>query len=404
MTVYRLPPTTPEQRSTIYGDVRAMLVPGFIGTSIRIDDTSLALRTLSPKEFLLLRYRAEGAKEYQTWAIAMSIWMVDGQIVGQHQEALRLIHQKVQSWSGAALNHIYQILNQLTRRWFATRDVLEAYFYERESRDLWVVEGRSLVENSFGVTGLNEIQRAWIAFNRIEDDWETWKQQWSLAKFMVNPHAPKGITRINDKDREREREMEARRSAIRDRVYYETIGVIPKLDAKARQQAAKTIKKAETFEELEEEMKNWVEGIRDDHDTIIDGIKERIRERVLERRKLEQERLEELERAFQEESQKPVEDLRGVLRNLSQEELAEMTKGAIRSPTIFHNPTHNHAFDKYLARRASPGSLATRDGKIVSNVEISEQEMHQILHPPDPTPDPSQILQNQIDNRRPQSK
>jgi len=81
-----LPQTTPEQRSRFYTDVEALLSPGFLTHPVSVRGVKFQMRSLGQGDLFMLRARTTGASawRWRVWAVATSIWMVNGRsVLGQ---------------------------------------------------------------------------------------------------------------------------------------------------------------------------------------------------------------------------------------------------------------------------------------------------------------------------------
>lgn len=413
----RLPPTTAEQRSEIYEDLRSLLLLGFLCADIRVQGIPFTLRTLNPTEFRVLKHRVCGRQgEWRPWTLAMSTWMMDGQILTRtDQPALVETYRCMRALPTGVQNTLYSVLGSLVRRSKKALETMEGYLYEAESRELWRTDGENLIavahENT-GSKGLNLAQRYWMLYNRMEDDREKRNTMWAFVKFMTGAHAPKGIKKLNEKDSRYERDLELRRQSIRDRVYYESLGVIKRLEGRERDLESRPIKKAETEEELREEMAKWVAGEEDEHDVIVRSIKERIRESVEERKRLEEERKEELRQAFLEETKMDT----GSFVFLSPEEAQKaQVPSASSVPHVYFDTGHNSFFEKHVARKPQTGALRVENGQIISGREVDPSSVETLLGPEEDASeslkplregqyrDPTSMLQSQIEHHRPRS-
>lgn len=364
------------------------------------------MRSLHPQDFFLLRQRvAEVQSEWRPWSVAMSVWMVNGQIIVGDQESLQVLFRTLQTMPAPALKGLFRMVLRLAERVQVALDILESFFYESESRELWKSEGREVLNPGLGVmwpTTINAVQKYWVLYNLMEDDREAKEHQWSMVKFMVGPHAPKGIKKLSERDKEREQELRERRSLIQDRTYWEVLGVVKKLRGKDRDMAIRKIRKAETYDELQEEMKNWVQGNLDDHDQVIETVKNRIREDVQLRERLEIERNEALRKAMEEEANRPV-GRPEVLRTLTPEEVEDFMKTP-PPQQIYYPSGENMAYKKYLAAKTmSPGNLIVQGNQLVPSVPVDVESLRGLVKDDDDVGTTVDSLQMSVNKRLPQA-
>jgi len=403
-----LPQTTAEQRASIYQNVRALLNPGFLGHVVVVNGTRLALRSLNENDWTLLKYRVDERSpvNWKRWAVATSIWMVEGQIVVGDEGVLYRVYQMCSSLPYGVLDDLYNVLSALMRNVREATERAEAFLYEDESRYLWKSEGSRLVgsgQMGIGGIGLNAVQKLWLYYNRLEDDGVKQRQDWELAKFVAGPHVPKGIKKINAKDKQTLAEMKRRRQGVLDRVYYEAQGILSKKKdsgkVSKRSYEGWKVQIAETEEELQDEMRRWVAGIKDPHDNVIDYVKSKI--------KTEKETAAAKGRAQQAALQKALEE-----EGITKPQLIPMTGRAAQNfldrvrarvpgtSKVTSDSSHNSAYEKYIKNNPQVGLLSVdEEGNIVSSEPVNPEEALEVLRRPDEG-EPND-LQSLIANRRP---
>jgi hypothetical protein len=399
-----LAPTTPEQRVEIYSDVRSLIMPGFLVHHVQVNEAKFCLRSLDREDWELLQHRTHGSTErhWKAWAVASSIWMANGRVLDD-EDTLYTLWETLSEAPKTVLDALYSTVNGLMRRVGEASERIEGFLYEQESRRLWRTYG-SIVAEHRGGRGYQRFNNAvislWVYYNRMEDHRELEEHDWQMAKFLASPHAPKGIKKISSKDKQRETDMERRRQRVMDRTFYEAKGVL----IKRTEEVAKTfrsrddVRMAETTEELQEVMRRWVAGIKDDHDRVVDNVKAKIKHDVEERKQLANRRRSALDQALEEE---------GFTRNqplpLSGEAgkkfLARMRERLPGASVVVDDHTHNRAYSKYIENNPEVGDLyVNEEGKVVSS-RATTPEMLEILQKP--AEGERLSLQQQIERRRP---
>ena len=402
----RLHRTTPEQRANIYGDVRELIMPGFLAHPVSINGARFVLRTLDASEWHLLRYRTHGAKiqEFKAWAIAVSIWMVEGVVVSSDEDNLYDLSQLCLSLPTSILEDLFGILGGLRRRMSTAAERAEAFCYESESRNLWRSEGGSFFNPSNhrgGSRPRNPIATLWVYFNQAEDEWEEKTYAWDLAKFIAGPHVPKGIKKLDSKDKKHAADLRDRRQRIMDRVYYEAKGIVRKQKDLPLQRKGTFLeyREAHTEEELQDEMKRWVAGIKDEHDLVIDDVKARIKYERETRKQQEMERQAALASALEEEgiTKSQLVPLVGE----AGQKFLERMRSRLPGSKVMTDNTHNRAYEKYIKNNPEVGNLrVTDDGRLVQSGGTPDPRLFELLRQPEPGEDPSS-LQQRVQSRRP---
>ena len=401
----QLQKTTPEQRTEIYEDVRLLLMPGFLAHPVSVNKVRLVVRSLDVSDWYVLRYRAEEATEHEwrAWVVASAIWMVNGSVIINDEDAIPLLYEMCRSLPFAALTDVHGVVMALVRRARDAAEAIEGYLYEDESRHLWRSDGPLFLSDPAQrgfLRARNPILKLWIYYNQMEDLRESNDFLWSLAKFQAGPHAPKGCKKINAQDQKRARELETRRQRTMDRTYYVAKGLIEDTPAAARSNKRRLsdVHLAETPEELQEEMRRWVAGEKDEHDNVIDGIKAKIRAEVEGRRAKEAERRVLLQKALEDEGIRPSRLV--PLSGKAGQDFLDRVKARVPGVSkVMQDNTHNSAYEKYIARPTEVGVLRVDDsGRVTSDLPTDEKmlEMMRKRQPTDPD-----SLQQQIENRRP---
>jgi len=365
------------------------------------------MRSLDASDWHLLRFRAHGLRdrEWIAWVVASSIWMADGIVYMGEEEALRMLVEMCRRLPTTVLDDLYGILDGLMRRMRRATEIIEAFLYEAESRQLWRSEGNAVLAR-VGSPGLlrshNPVLQLWIFFNQMEDAREHDDYLWSLAKFVAGPHVPKGVKKLNAKDKQRETDLRNRRQGVMDRAYYETRGVIPRRERDANGKKSRRrfqeVHMAESPEELREEMRRWVLGVKDDHDRVVDGVKARIKHEVEMHRREDAERRIALQRAMEEEGMTRT----GLVPLVGEagREFIERMKARVPGLSRVHDEKgHNSAYEKYIANNPEAGELrVAEDGRIISERPVDPRLLEMMRAPGTGEETP---LQRLVEKRRP---
>lgn len=282
MTTITLPHSQPEARARFYGDVEDLVNPGFLSHTLSLGGKRFAVRSLGPGDLFLLRMRSDGLSdiEWKTWAVASSIWMVDGHNLLGERHAASLIHNTLRKMPSRITESLFYVVLGLFARQSKAAEAVEAFVYEDSSRTMWKLLGQDYTKHA-GVLGTdtlgsNYIQRIWMAFNEVEDLRFTYDRQWEGFKLVASAQAPKGIRKIDQREEKAKQEEKARRQAIMDRYYYYRLGFIDREDfLKDKQRDVRGLSVgAKSVDALEKEFTMWVAGEMDEHDRIVSNYKE----------------------------------------------------------------------------------------------------------------------------------
>lgn len=292
--------TSFQERSPLYEDVRSLLNPGFLTMAVRHHKVSMSLRTLNSDDLFLIESRASLQPEsWHDWLLASSIWIFDNHILERDQEVVLWVYNEVQKFPRELKSCLLSANSILTKRFVRAKNKALAYFYERESRDLWGGRGSKLFDNTFAWVGRNSIQDLWVYYNRMEDVRQQRTFEQNLAAFGASPHAPKSIKKIHERMKSDEDQLEAERSIVQDKMYFDSFGISFE-DNRFLRRGFGLVEVATTVEELQEQYKNYLEGKKDRHDLAIDDARRRLVAKKEERRKLREKRIQEVQRIRQE--------------------------------------------------------------------------------------------------------
>jgi hypothetical protein len=393
-------------REKIYTDVRELLRPGFLSHRVMVNKCPMVMRTLTADDMFLLKHRAEDhySKEWQNWVIATCIWMIDGQVVLGDPNLQYMVYTRIKSLPRMFREDLLSVFHSLMIRVAEAQARMESFLYEDESRYLWSTEGARMLDRPIfsgaPKMSLNPIQQMWVSFNRYEDKRMERKYWWGLSKFIVQPHAPKGITKLNSAEKKEEDHEDSRRQRVMDLTYWKAQGISIGNEDKTRiLNTHAGVRRAETEQDLNQEMADWVAGRKDYHDNAIDFVKAKIKAEVEGRRQAEEDRIAAIQTALEEEGidEPAFAPLMG--------EAAEAVKRRMvskRTATVVYDDNHNSAYDKYIKNNPDVGVLdVDGDGNIRSTADanLSPEELLGMLVKPPEDKNQTGELDKQVQSR-----
>lgn|GEM_PF-1593198 len=363
------PAPTLEQRSPMYADVRHLLTPGFLTETVRINETALVLRTFNRGDYFMLLNRGVESENpaFLDWIIAAAVWVVDGQPVLEDPSATYHIREMCAGFPRVIKHDLMAVVGHLRERVETALNRVEAFFYEDESRFIWRAHGPRIT-GATGVPGserlgVNALQELWIAYNEVEDHRESFVAQWTQTKLIAQTMAPKGIKKLNKSDEMAQRRLDQEREAVRTKAYYQFIGR-EELAAKRvpEQSNSPYVERyvVRSVEDMQEEYRKWRQGIKDEHDLIVDAYKAKIREKMERERHEREERIVEVDRAMETEgvSEPP---LRNVLGRIE-----SMEPGWAKGKRIYSGGKSERLYERYLKNDVVPGAIRMKDGQAIS--------------------------------------
>lgn len=348
-----LPQSNAKDRRSFYKDVISLINPGFLSLQVDVRGVPFSIRTLSGYELALLGQRV-GLRatqiDWKVWTVASSIWMFEGRNLLSSKGLVPLVKEAVESFPILILQRLWLNWVALLDRQRAAAIAVEAFCYEKESRFIWhTVNGQPLNSQSMtGIRGtsslgLNSVQHIWTVINHYEDKREEFLREWSCAKLVASSNSPKGMKRIDAKDKLEKQREEKRRQSVLDRFYYRAVGLLG--DDDKTQEGMRIASRAMTDQELQESYRRWVENDHDWHDKVILMHKQAVKRRYEEQELRHQKRMKEL-------ADLPVENIEmrpliGYTPEQVQRIMADQGRGSPGVRKVEGEGSEGHIYDKY---------------------------------------------------------
>ena len=385
--VKTLPRSTPEQRSNYYDDIEALISVGFLSHTLTIHGIPLSLRSLGPGDSFLLQARIgddSTLTDFQNWTIASSIWMINGYCLLGEPHSVPRTAQLVRNLPRLAKEILFSLVVGLLTRQNKAIKGIESYCYEGMSRFKWKSYGRSLPIQHSGIPGVekigtNNIQRMWLFYNEVEDQRTYDETMWEGFKLSASAMSPKGVKKIDDKDRQNRIDEEKRRQTVHDRFYYTCLGILTENEKQGK--SGVTLQNAsKTAEDLEREMYMWVTGQEDWHDKIVNEYKQQISERYMKEKAEREARAEILRQRREEDDGTQIGTaLVGYTPEQLADILAQRQPGAPGAKQVYDDPyggVREYLYKRHLEKAPDTGLLKAVDGKV--NVKEGVNITHQI--------------------------
>jgi len=304
-----VPDTYRKVDDEVWSELEAYLYQGFLTTSAVIAGKTFVFKTLNALEVRNTNFMRptrgvspDGSNSFKTIFIAYSIFMIDGQNTlyerPRHISRLIRVIGKIQPKLQDKILENLAAINQRASRLFP---LAESYCHENRSRYRWL-QIRDIPIHSPMATGIsgtdelgmNQCQQMWTAVNRIIDNREDMERDWQNAKFVGSCFAGKGIRSIDEKDRMRHEKERVEREEQKIKVLHDYLNrksgteePKPKVQlpdgrwaevAEGTQSDGKF--RAETAEELAEQLERALAGEKDFHDLVIEAKERELRVRA----------------------------------------------------------------------------------------------------------------------------
>lgn len=272
-----------------YQDVETMLFRGFLTTEVEVAGVPVVFKTLNHIEYGQLDLQSFSMTE--EWEDSASYFLAYSTLFFNHVNVLPdreayipMLADYYRQFPKSVLVAFLKVTARLNKKAGEALQKVQGYSCGPQSRQMWLMyRGIPLCDpqvTGFAGTdrlGINMHQRMWSYFNVTEDEEVDYLQQYGLAKFVVSPHAPKDVKRMDAKDSKKIRERDQRRKSLYHGKDY------------VNQEQEQILITKDSAEELMAQMRNELEGEQDYHDLIIAQHKEQVRTAYL-RQKAEQER------------------------------------------------------------------------------------------------------------------
>jgi hypothetical protein len=294
---------------SVWQELEQYIYTGFLVSHAVVQDQSFVFKTMNPYELRYIQYMRpageglpHGNAAFRNAFIAHSIFMVDGNncLYERPRHINRLI-KAIAKLSPKMQDSLIESLGALNERAALLFPLVEAYAYENRSRFRWLqVKNQSIHSPlSTGVAGTDEIgmnvcQQTWVALNNVIDRQEETERDWQHAKFIGSCFAGKGIRAVEEKDRGRREKEKTDREDLKMRVLYAYLNRKIGKDVEDEEPVpvqlpdgrfAQVVKrfKAETAEELADQLSRSLSGEMDHHDMIIEAKMKQAQQRAEEK-------------------------------------------------------------------------------------------------------------------------
>lgn len=285
-----------------FKDVESLLFRGFLTAEVAVDSVPIVFKSLNHIEYTQIDLHSfsmdSGWEESASYFLAYStLFLNHVSVLPNREEYIPVLADYYHHFPKSLLVSFLKITARLNQRsGKALRDV-QRYACGPESRQMWqMYRGISLCDpkvTGFSGTeniGINMHQRMWSYFNTLDDEEIDYLKSYGLAKFVVSPHAPKDIKRIDARDAKKLEERDNRRSALYKGTDYVEEGVEQVLVTK------------DSAQELMSQMHKELRGEQDYHDLVIAEHKKKIRDAYLRRKEeMDRKRQEAYERRLKQE-------------------------------------------------------------------------------------------------------
>jgi len=279
----------------IWKDLEEYLFTGFLMSPAQLLNSDFVFKTLNHQEIRniwhLRRFSGHPSQErsFKAAFIAHSLFVAMGSNVlhGRPDHIDKLI-DLVSKIPASYQDKILDNLNALNKRANRLYPLVEIYAHESRSRYRWLYLKKLPIHSteSTGIPGtvelgMNYCQQSWVAINDVLDKKEEIEVNWNHAKFIGSCFAGKGMVTIDEQDKARrnreQQEFEERKMKIlreymslsdgKEIVSDEGTATLPD----GRRAVVDGRFKAESVEELADQLSAALSGEKDHHDKVVEN-------------------------------------------------------------------------------------------------------------------------------------
>lgn len=289
---------------SVWEDLEKYLFLGFLTSPAVVAGKSFVFKTLNHNEVrnvTLLRPARSSPPEarmaFRAAFIAHSILFVDGQnALFERPRHLARLTKIVSKLAPDVQEKIVENLGAINARATRLYPLTEVYVHENRSRYHWLHLQSVPVHSasSTGLPGTDELgmsycQQTWTAINRLLDKKETAERDWANAKFVGSCFNGKGVRSVDERDRgrrEKDRtDLEEKKMKVLYGYLNRTAGgdAEPPSTVELPDRRKATVEKrfrADTAEELAEQLSAALSGEKDHHDRVVEEQEKKLRERA----------------------------------------------------------------------------------------------------------------------------
>ncbi len=287
----------------VWSDLEAYLYQGFLTSSAYLFEKTFVFKTLNHHELRHVQYfkplrtsAIESKESFRAVFIAHSLFMIDGEnlLIGRTKRFPKLI-RIIMKMNPEVQDKIMDALASLNERASRLHPLTEIYVQENRSRFRWMHSHHSPVHSvvNTGISGTDEIgmnycQQAWTALNNLLDTKEAMEREWTNAKFIGSCFAGKGVRAIDEKDRARKERERTEQEELKMKVLHaylnRKLGITDSAEIvelpDGRKATVASRSRAESAEDLANQLSAALSGEKDHHDLIVEAQMEKVRIRA----------------------------------------------------------------------------------------------------------------------------
>lgn len=290
----KVPEQYKEIDGEVWSDLETFLNNGFLTASVNMLGHTFVFKTINQYEMnnvsFLKPYRADPLdveSVYRATFLAYSVFMIDGRnVIYNRPQHINKIVNTFKKIDAEVQSRLIIALSRLNERANRLYPLVEVYVYETRSRYRWLQVKDTPIHSPIvtGIAGTDElgmnlVQQTWVALNRITDQREIIETEWTHAKFIGSCFNGKGVRSVDERDRGRREKEKSEREDKKMKVLYRYLNRIAGIDEDAPHVAKRPVDgklvlveksfRAESVDELAEQLSAALSGEKDQHDIAV---------------------------------------------------------------------------------------------------------------------------------------
>lgn len=306
----KVPENYQDVNDKVWKDLEEYVFTGFLAAPSNVLGQNFVFKTLNHNELRNIGYLRpidgsppEVTAKYRSAFIAYSIFIASGtNVLHKRIENIEKIISIVSKFPVNIQEKIVDNLSFLNKKAGRLYPLVEVYVHESRSRFRWLylkkMPVHSVMATSIDGTdaiGMNYCQQTWMAMNEILDKKDNIEAAWANSKFVGSCFSSKGVMQVDEQDKARRSRERQEVDDLRMKVLKEYVGGEAAQDVRdvvslpdGRRAAVESRSRAESVQELADQLSASLSGEKDWHDAVIEHQHKQLlaRQEELERKVL----------------------------------------------------------------------------------------------------------------------
>lgn len=290
--------------TTAYKILHRVTEQGFDVAGVSVYGVSVVLKTLTPLETDTIRYLSFGGgfNKFRMLRMAYATFVCNGrQVLKDREKGLGDLVSFYESMPVEQFHILEETAVRIQSRYRRYCALVEGYAYSPAARILWKTRGGSsaITDEVTGIpgttyVGIAESVEAWALVNLARDIEESARQETSNAMFIASASNPAGVKKLSSRHETDQKMVEEERGTLVKYGSQVHRKFLENVDEKVKEKWTADLL---TTQDIVEELNRQMNGVKDKHDTFMDGYLDGLRKKYQEEQHKKEEALEALRKA-----------------------------------------------------------------------------------------------------------